>query len=294
MLATIGLSLILAAAIPEPAEPSPIIVQGVRDRDKKIGDFIKELTPAPSGGQLGRFELKVCPAVVGLSDLQNAAVAGRMRRVAEAAGLKLARPKCDPNVILIITSDKSALVKRLAKERGDYFPSVHNSYDFKSLEDAAKPVAAWQIKDIRGADGKDLQQDMSGAMAGVAGAYARKTIEAGSRTKPAVRPHFVASIVVVQANALAGLTTTQLADYAAMRAFVRTDPAKLRTATSDTILSAIDAPMGTPVPLTLTAWDLSFLKAYYSSGLNSYAGSQRSEMRRSMKRDMERDSKRSE
>ena len=44
------------------------------------------------------------------------------------------------------------------------------------------------------------------------------------------------SVVVVQASALDGLTTTQLADYAAMRAFVRTDPAKLRSAATDRLV----------------------------------------------------------
>ena len=93
--------------------------------------------------------------------------------------------------------------------------------------------------------------------------------------------------MVVQANALDGLTTTQLADYAAMRAFVRTDPKNLRSSSSDTILSIIDAPMGTAVPLTLTPWDLSFLRAFYASGNNSYAEYQRSEMQRLMKRELD-------
>jgi len=275
-------ALLLTASLAQPAEPvgepKPIVVQGQRDREKQIRDFIRELTPARSNGQLGRFELKVCPAVVGLSARQNAHIAARMRRVAQAAGLPLAKPGCDANVILIVTNDKAELIRRLAKERADYFPSAHNSYDFGALKDPARPVAAWQIKDIRGADGKDLQQDGSGTMAGVANAYVRKSIEAGSRIRPATRIHFLASIVVVQADALPGLTTTQLADYAAMRAFVRTDPSKLGAAAGNSILSAIDAPMGAPVPLTLTAWDLGFLKAYYATGLNSYARSQRTEM----------------
>ena len=115
----------------------------------------------------------------------------------------------------------------------------------------------------------------------------QRTIEPLTRLKPAARRAFQTSIVVVQADALDGLTTTQLADYAAMRAFVRTDPKRLRSSASDTILGVIDAPMGSAVPLTLTPWDLSFLKAFYASGSNSYAEYQRSEMQRLMKRELD-------
>jgi len=93
-------------------------------------------------------------------------------------------------------------------------------------------------------------------------------------------------VVVVQADAIVGLTTTQLADYAAMRAFVRTDPGKLTDAAANSILNVITTPMGEPVPLTLTAWDMSFLKAYYASRLNSFAANQRSEMRQKMSQDL--------
>ena len=74
------------------------------------------------------------------------------------------------------------------------------------------------------------------------------------------RPHFIAAVVVVELDALGGLTVTQLADYAAMRAFARTDPRRLKGTGAPTILSAIEAPMNSPVPLTLTEWDLAFLQ----------------------------------
>jgi hypothetical protein len=45
-----------AVAAPPPAPESPIVVQGIHDRDKKISRFIKELTPAPVHGQIGRFD----------------------------------------------------------------------------------------------------------------------------------------------------------------------------------------------------------------------------------------------
>jgi hypothetical protein len=66
---------------------------------------------------------------------------------------------------------------------------------------------------------------------------------------------FRKSVLVIQSDALAGLTPTQLADYAAMRSLIRTDPKKLRASSPGTILNILDAPMGASVPITLTEWD---------------------------------------
>jgi hypothetical protein len=65
-----------------------------------------------------------------------------------------------------------------------------------------------------------------------------------------------------------------------MRLFAKTDPARLPASSPATILKVLEAPMGSEVPLTLTAWDLSFLKGLYASGGNLFAASQRSEIRR--------------
>ena len=53
-----------------------------------------------------------------------------------------------------------------------------------------------------------------------------------------------------------------------------------------TILKVLEAPMGSEVPLTMTAWDLSFLKGLYAATNNLYAASQRSEIRRQIEGDL--------
>lgn len=294
-----GLFLLVALAIPtsaaaDPPRPSPetppIVVQGVQDREKAIRTFIRDLTPAPVHGQLSRFEAPVCPAVAGLPGNEADYIAGRMRRIAGAAGIRVAKEHCDANVVLIVTSDKPAFLKRLDQQRHEYFPSDWGSSEIHELERDPAPVAAWQLEGAYWADGRPISSDIIAASTGGGDflAAAQKTIEPASRLKPSARHDFLTSVVVVQRSALDGLTTTQLADYAAMRAFVRTDPKRVPSGGMDTILSVIDAPMGSAVPLTMTAWDLSFLKAFYANGNNSYAEYQRSEMQRLMKRSLDR------
>ena len=275
-----------AQALP-PGEAKPIVVQGQRTREKQIRNFIRELTPAPPRGQLGRFESPVCPATAGLGRGANDKVSDRLRRVASASGMAVAKAKCHPNVIVIVTGDKAALVKALLKDRSDYFPSASNDYDVDRLLDPKEPVAVWQIEVARGADGRYLREDRSAGVAGKDGVYVQRLYGSASRLSPTARQEFAGAVVVVQADAIDGLTTTQLADYAAMRAFVRTDPTKLTEAAGRSILGIVTTPMGQPVPLTLTQWDLAFLKAYYASRLNTYAANQRSEMGKSMVRDLD-------
>ena len=132
-------SLILASATmsPPPDAPLPpgeqnaIVVQGQRASERQIRNFIRELTPAPPRGQLGRFESPMCPAAAGLSPVQDEQVKDRLRRVADAAGMAVAKAKCHPNVIVIVTRDKNALLKRMGSKRGDYFPIGQSGFDYR-------------------------------------------------------------------------------------------------------------------------------------------------------------------
>ena len=87
-------------------------------------------------------------------------------------------------------------------------------------------------------------------------------------------------------GSLSGLTVIQLADYAAMRAFAQVDPSRLEKSAAPTILTILDAPMGSAVPITLTEWDLAYLKALYSSTENRLAGQQRHEMGNKIAREL--------
>jgi hypothetical protein len=47
--------------------------------------------------------------------------------------------------------------------------------------------------------------------------------------------------------------------------------------------------MGSAVPITLTEWDFTFLKSFYSSTKNMYAEYQRAQMKGIMKRELDRE-----
>ena len=281
-----------AAAGQVPPGNSSIVVEGIRDRAKRLQNFVKDLTPTTlTYNQLSRWEEPVCPAAFGLAAPQRSLVVDRMRTLAKAAGVPLAKPGCDPNIIVIVTSDKAALLAALEKKHPDYFPADWSDRTVRRLERSPDPVAAWQFEGVLSTDGLRISDGTASNdtvdPAGLVAATTATTAPA-SRLRPLGRHDVLTSILIVQTSALAGITTTQFADYAAMRTLVNTDPEKLRASPSETILKVMDAPMGTPVPLSLTNWDFSFLKAYYASRIESYANVQRNEIAQRMKRELDR------
>lgn len=296
-LAAAAFGLTGAAAAQDPAgkpDDAEIVVTGSdEDIDRQISDFVGALTPAPPRGQLGRFERKMCPAVVGLPAAQKAVVASRLRRVAEAAGMRVGGAACTPNMLLIVTSDKRAFIEALERKHSYYFGDMSPAA-VRRIAREPGPAAAWQIDGAPlDADGAEMSQGGESSLPG-AEYHVNRTTRAASRISAAGRPQFQAAAVVVEQGALDGLTTIQLADYAAMRAFARTDPARLPDRGPATILKVLEAPMGSAVPLTLTSWDLSFLRGLYAATDNLYAAAQRSEIRRRIEEDMKEDGERKE
>jgi hypothetical protein len=276
-LGTLALVLAVPAFAQETAQPAgdqEIVVTGNPDVERQLTDFVGALTQVPRSGQLSRFEAAVCPTVVGVKPTQKEAVVARMRVVAKAAGLAVGRQGCVPNVLLVVTADKRAFLEAL-RDKHPYYLGDMSASAVRRLIAAPGPAAAWQVEGPqRNADGRELTSN--------GGPTLNRTTRTSSRLTAAARPQFAAAAVVVEAKALEGLTTTQLADYAAMRAFARTDPSKL-PASAPTILNILEAPDDAEVPITLTDWDLAFLRSFYAAPANLTAASQRSQIRRGVK-----------
>ncbi len=265
-----------------PDDQSPIVVTGQRNTEQDMKDFVEALTPGSAGGQLSRFERAVCPVAIGLPQRDREAVAGRMRRVANEAGIAVGGAKCVPNVVVMVTQDKTVLMQLLRRRYGHYFGDLPNS-KIRELVRQPGPAVAWQLQGPQvNARGVELPFDQASGVA------INRTTDPGSRITAAARPQFAGSVVVVERAALAGLTVTQLADYAAMRAFAHTEPSRLGSSGTPTILRVLEAPMGSEVPPSLTAWDLAFLRGFYAAPRNVRTGAQRSAIRRSITKEAER------
>lgn len=278
----------VAAASAAPAQVQPqgedIVVQGRTNPKKQIHDFVKELTPARNGMQLGRFVQPACPRVVGLSDAENALVEARMRKVAEASGAPVAKGKCAVNIYVLVGGDKRETIEGIRKQFPDLVAGVPDS-TLGRLEKAAGPVAGWQIVGRIGSDGVPLttvanSQGDSMPMA--------STIGWASRIGHITRPQFLGSILVVEAKALDRVDTRQLADYAVMRTMAPTDTTHSAALPESSIVQLFDAGLSPDnAPQSVTWWDFAYLKALYSTANDVDAFQQRSEMARKMAKELE-------
>jgi hypothetical protein len=281
-LALLTPTLLTAALLAAPAaaqEDAPIIVTGQKDVERQIEAFVGALTQASPRGQIARFETAICPGAFGMPDAQRTAVKDRIRLVAQGVGLDVAAADCKPNLLVVVTADKTAFIKALGKDHsymfGDRTPS-----EVRKIIAESGPATAWQIQQMVNGDGRAISNEADMPI--------NRSTRTPSRIAPPARPTFMAAVVVVESKALEGLSTTQLADYAAMRAFARIDPARIDASAPTTILRVLDAAPDSDVPVTLTQWDFGFLKGLYSSPNNLYVPSQRSEIGRAMEQELER------
>jgi hypothetical protein len=283
MIVTSSLLGLPAAAQQQPPQldesGSEIVITGERVREEQVRDFVSILTP-PRGASIPRFIDQICPVTVGLSQAQNAKVTARLRQVAAAVNLNVGAPGCAPNALLIVTRDKQAFIQALARQRPHSFGTM-TALQIRRLARSPGPAAAWQLSGPVDSDGVPLRYDES------LGMYVNDTSQAASRIRSTSQEGFDGSAVVVESGALDGLTLTQLADYAAMRLFARLNPAKLPAPAPPTILSVLEAPMGSEVPITMTEWDVGLLRGLYATSSNLRASGQRSQISQQVIKELE-------
>jgi hypothetical protein len=216
---------------------------------------------------------------MGLPEAQSRMIAERMKRVAQAAGIRTGESKCAPNVFLIAGVDKGSTIEALYRGYPAYFSDMADQ-DVRKLAGSTEPSVAWQIKGLLSADGTMLKKMPMG------GPYINEATDIASRIRAGTMPQFVASMVLVERSALAGLSVTQVADFAAMRAFADTDPRRAAGSGAPTILTILDKGKDQMVPVTLTHWDLGYLKSLYATSNAYYAGYQRGDMERVLAREV--------
>ena len=268
------LSLAAALAVPAPAAaqapPAIDIANGVHG-------YVGTLLAAAPSGQPTRFEKSVCPAAYGLDAERTALLTNRMRSVAAAAGLPVAASPCRANVLLFITKDRQKLFADLSRDRNEVFGKLPAA-QVSELRRDPQPVIAWQLTEPRGADGRALLGGQSDSEPMLQTAVTTSRLLAGARFDLDV------SVVVLDARSLVGLTVTEIADYALMRALV---PEKLSASVQlpvPSILNMMAAKnAGKPVPLSITDWDLAYLKGLYAKRGVSFTAPDRSRVEEGMR-----------
>lgn len=286
-----SLSSLLAAAALAPASaggapPEPaaardeIVVTGSRHPERAVRDFVAAVT-VETVDQIARFATPVCPASLGLPPGYNEVITARVRQIAEYVGIGAAGDDCLPNVVIVVAESGGDFVERLHDERPALFRMMEYS-DIRRVMRLAGPSRAWQVVEPRGADGRPMNWIEVGRERRL-----RPTIDGvmPSLTQRSTRQDLTLSFIVLDLEALEGLTLLQIADHAAMRALARTDIAALPARRSIlTLFNDRNSGGGAP---ELTGWDVAYLSALYRTGHTVSAHQQRSSIARTMRREVE-------
>jgi hypothetical protein len=254
---------------------------------------VETLAQADGKGQLARWSSPVCPTAMGLPDEFNAFIVNRMREVAKRIGAKFGDGGCQANILVLVTRDPAAFTHRLValKERalaGGRWPV--DKIKLEAFANDTKPVRWLYMSDTVQSSGGDAGTSQTPHAAGVTngnavgahGATGANGLEAflgggalpsapqfgnvrPSRLTPTGEQAFSQIVIVVDADKIAGLGAGQLADYLSMVALaqVRSDATFVGV---DTVLNLFSPDRDTAErPAGLTAWDLRYLTALYSS-----------------------------
>jgi len=233
------------------------------------------LTAVPAAAQrddpLPRFEDPLCPGIVGLEVEAAEAMVGRIRSRAEEFGLRLAgEESCDPNMIVAFIRDGREYLQRLSGERTYMFESL-GVQERKELLSHEGPVHVLPQIRTRSRDGmvvprrENLIQPPQTEM-----------WMAHSRIYTPTRQDITSVLVLIDPAAIGDMTVSQLADYAAMRAFAPDVP-QLRDAAGGSILTLFEAG-SQERPAGLTETDRSTLATLYKGPPNLPASTRLAEL----------------
>jgi hypothetical protein len=231
------------------------------------------LVPGPAAAQvfggadrdvpLARFQDALCPGVVGIKLEQAQEIVGLIRQNAAMLGLRMADPNtCDPNVIVAVMADPDAFLHGLMKRRPYLLQELDASQRERLLK-GSRPVRNWARIEVRTRDGmmvprrENLEQPPQ-----------MREQMAHSKIYRATRRDIISAMVLIEPSAARGLSVTQLADYATMRA-LSDDAGERIGAPRATILRLFDA--GADKPAALTDSDWIFLRTLYSTQPNDPA-----------------------
>ena len=263
-----------AAHAQAPSDPAPpaaggdILVTVDREAAERLSQALRRIT-TQHDGQLTRFQVAVCPSVLGLPDDRAEQVVARIKALAAIARLPVAKAGCKPNLMVVIAADGQGFIERLKRERPEAF-AMMTVATYRKLRTARGPVWSWQSVDPRRADGAPVQYISEiGIGSGPPqrlpkGAYQVPGAQLSRLSEPVRFDVGTAWVVIDQGHAV-GLTPRQIGDYAGMVALTGARTASMDTTPRPSILSLFsDRAREAFAEEEATAFDLAFLRARYS------------------------------
>ncbi len=252
---------LIGAASGQPQPPTEqVIVQA------PIGsaalNFVREITAVPSTySQAPTWRSEVCFGMIGLRADAARPLLDRIGGNARDAGLRVAAPGCDPNVLIVVTDDVRGVVDGISSNRmrlmgvdSDYGVSM-GPRAWRDFVETSRPVRWWQVSALVTRDNQPVRNARRRD-----GEIGETTVrDAGNLNDPThLTLHH--AFIVVDAARLRNLSATALADYLTMVSLAPINP-NASVAGSNSILNLFSSSGAAE----LTDWDKAYLRGLYAS-----------------------------
>jgi hypothetical protein len=205
-----------------PAKQSPLV--------DRTTEFVRQRLPTSRFEQYARFRDPICVKVVGLPAEYDAFVARRLAEmVREVKAPAADAATCTPNVNVIFSTQPQAQLTDIARRRDVLF-GFYFKADAKRTFTFLRPIQSWYLTRVVGTDGREILElnDSSPCLGtGLPGAppcdlkAPPLTGRAGSRLGNDMSSELVHSLIIVDANKVAGQKIDAVADYIAVLALSR-------------------------------------------------------------------------
>jgi hypothetical protein len=228
--------------------------------EHRVDAFVREITRNPGFSDdesLVRWNTPICFFVAGLAAEEVKFVSARLSQISSSAGAPLARTPCQPNFIVVATSEPDRVLKAWYARNNRLFGTATAARISQFLESSrSRPVRIWYNINL-------------GRKSGVHNGHfvpSDNRAESSPFIGNAVFDFF-SIFAIIDINRTEHITLDQLAGYVAMAGLTNVDlDADLGSAPS---ILRLFASSGESQPSDLSSWDEAFLKALYQSNQSS-------------------------
>lgn len=283
-------------ASPATQDAEDIVVTGERlspqqARERAVA-FVRHTGIVNNRASVARWMDPVCLRAIGLEPTNLRLVETKIRGIAEAVGVPLAKPGCTPSVTINFVGDGAAFTRSIAARDRRYLAEVPATLK-PALLNGTAPIRWWYLTEVRGRDGDRMvgmippsvkASEGDPAPPGLPGNGESSTLVGYSTSNlstQTARALYSATVVVDTVRA-EGVPLESVAAYAAMVAFAELTPRD--TPFNGSILGLF----GEQPSRSLTNLDMTFLRELYSLPLDRKARQQRGRLVRALQNEASR------
>lgn len=265
---SVGLLAMLAALQTAPAaapqdgdQVADIVVTGQRDVAAAVQSFIAEVAAPPRRQGLATWDRGLCVGTMNFRREHAEYLIDRIARIGVEIGLEPGAPGCRADVLIIGTTDATAVASELvANNHLAFRPTLGGSdlgsaalHDFASVD---RPVRWWLVSLPVSVDTGQVATQIAGGDP----PSVNQRVASRSFSSP-IRQELRRGIVIVDLDSLGEVNFAQLADYIAMTTLAQLD----MNADASSFPTVLNIFHPGSAPTGLTQWDLDYLQALYAA-----------------------------